>query len=562
MESRTDIRHRTVLLIGLFFLASGLHVLDRILNVRLTLETVPLHSAWLAFGSTVLFVLNLLLYFFILITWMVSVHRRLLPSAGRNYLLLAALMMLFFLFQRAVKYRLALNGSFLEHVLWYTFYVPLAAMPTLFLLTCLSMGPGGRHITAMKRAAALAFGILILLVLTNDLHHLMFRPVGASVQTGTWETYEEGPLWYVFYGYLLLFLVLGLIRLARIDRRVKTGKQMLPTVLLVLLLLPLMLLTERVLEHFHLPSPWTLPEASVFSMVAVFEICIRSRLIPYNEDYEGIFRSIRLPAMITDRSFEPVYRTASTIQATSDELASSLNAPLELSGNARLYGRSIASGSVFWQSDESAIRRLNEEIADVVGTLETENDLIRYENEQKEERARVDARNRVYSGAAAAVYGTEKKIKAILDETVPGTPEFSSNMAKLLVLNAYVKRRSNFFLASSERDTVTAEELYLAFEESARFLTLAGIRTGVEKCTEAPVPNAEAAALYDTFEQVAEALPEDTKALMITITEGSVRLMADCERIPDLKETPAAIRTYTEDGQFYLVLTPGKGGAS
>ena len=35
-----------------------------------------------------------------------------------------------------------------------------------------------------------------------------------------------------------------------------------------------------------------------------------------------------------------------------------------------------------------------------------ENDLLRYENEQKEERARVDARNRLYERAARKNAGT------------------------------------------------------------------------------------------------------------------------------------------------------------
>ena len=48
-------------------------------------------------------------------------------------------MMLFFLLERAVRYRVALPETVLEHITWYGYYIPLAVIPSMFLLTCLAV---------------------------------------------------------------------------------------------------------------------------------------------------------------------------------------------------------------------------------------------------------------------------------------------------------------------------------------------------------------------------------------------------------------------------------------
>ena len=52
-----------------------------------------------------------------------------------------------------------------------------------------------------------------------------------------------------------------------------------------------------------------------------------------------------------------------------------------------LHGKAVSAGNVFWAEDESALKRMRRELEDANETIEMENDLLRYENEQKEERA-------------------------------------------------------------------------------------------------------------------------------------------------------------------------------
>lgn len=557
---RRELHRPTVLFVAGLLLAGTLHIWDRLLIRSLLPETAAADSMVRAFGSTVLFVLNLTIYLCLLVWWLLSVRQRLLPSRGRTYVLLAAAFMLFFLLERAVKYRLAEHGAPLEHICWYAFYLPLAMIPALFLLTCLSMEPADR--AGPRRAVWAGALALILAVVTNDLHHGMFRPLGDLTQGGAWGTYETGPLWYAFYACIAVCILLGLGLLAVADRRRSRGRRALPPALLLLLTLGGMYLVDGILTNRGLPPPYLFPETFIFGMLGIFECCIRSRLIPFNENYPGFFSRMDLAAEITDPDFLRVYATARPVRATDAQRRAAVTAPLPLDEGTRLYGKPLSAGYAFWTGDESTLRRLNEELADAAEVLETENDLLRYENRQKEARARVDARNQVYAKAASEVYGTQKKIAALLEGMVPGAPDHAARLARVLLLNAYVKRKTNFVLLASERDTVSAEELYLALEESARFLTLCGVNASAEQKAGRAFSHQEAAALYDSFEALAEALLDRTADLMISLSDDALRLMAEGPPPDPLPEISARVTVDREGGQLYFTVTPEKGGGA
>ncbi len=552
---------RLPLFVGWIVLAGVLHVLDRLCNAYLEELGTAAGSALPAFSSTLLFVLNLAIYCALLLWWTQSVYTRLLPSPARRFILAAGGMMLLFLLIRSVKYRLAVYASLLEHFCWYAFYVPMAFIPALFLATCLCMEPERRGRKTQIRLTLIAAAVISLLVATNDLHKWMFIPIGTEVQGGVWNSYTLGPLWYITYGFVIVCVILGLVLLALADRRRHSGRKTLLPSLILLGMLAILTLADRPLSRAMLASPWTFPDAATFCMLGIFESCIRSRLIPFNENYIDYFGQMQLPAEITDPAQRTVYRTASAVAADADARTAALTAPQLLDGHTRLSGKRISSGYAFWTGDESTLQALNRALADANEVLETENDLLRYETEQAEERLRVDTRNRLYAEADASVQETQQAIAALLQRLQPEREDYAETLAKILLMNAYIKRKTNFVLQAAERDTVTATELYLALEESSRFLCLCGVDASAEQKAKRTFSNAEAAVLYDSFERLAEAFADRARHLLILLTDEGLRLMTDCEQPFDLPALSAAAEASNEDGLLYLTLRAGKGGA-
>lgn len=554
---------RTVVFVVAILLAGAIHVLDRMCNQYLNTLPSTDGSMLPAFGSTVLFVLNFAIYSALLLWWMQSVRTRLLPSTARSCILAAGGMMLLFLLIRSVKYRLTEYASLLEHICWYAFYVPMAFIPALFLATCLCMEPERRGRKTQMRLTLCAAVVISLLVATNDLHFQMFRPIGSEVQGGVWNSYTLGPLWYITYGFVIVCVLLGLTLLALADRRKHSGRRTLLPALILLAMLAMLSLADRPLSRAMLPSPWAFPEAAVFCMLGIFESCIRSRLIPFNESYIAYFAQMRFPAEIADPAQHTVYRTASAIEADAAARQEALTAPILLpDGHTRLSGKRISSGYAFWTGDESTLQALNRALEDANEVLETENDLLRYETEQAAERLRVDTRNRLYAEADASVQETQRKIGALLQRLQPEREDYAETLAKTLLMNAYIKRKTNFVLQAAERDKVTAKELYLALEESSRFLCLCGVEASAEQKTERDFPNAEAVALYDSFERLAEMFAEHAQHLLVLLTDEGLRLMADREQAFLLPDLPAVAEVSNEDGLIYLTLRAKKGGAA
>ena len=558
-RSRRDV----FLFVAGFLLAGALHLLDRHFNALL-LEETPDGSAALAFGSTVLFVLNLAIYCFLLLRWTLSVYTRLLPSRSRAYLMGAAAMMLVFLLIRSIKYRQAAYNSPMEHFLWYAYYVPLLAVPGLFLLTCLRMEPkrkGGVLLTHLVWGIML---VMILLVATNDLHRWMFSPRCEEVG-GSWSSYKNEPLWYIYYGVVILYAVAGLVLLVvqalRHGGRHVWRRTLLP-VLLTLLTPALLRVSDRFLFQRRAAFPWAFPEMAVFCMLGILESCIRSRLIPFNENYERFFEKLQLSAEVTDPSLHPVFTTAAPFSATDEQRRASLHEPLLLDEDTRLFGRALPAGYAFWTGDERTLRLRNKTLAETAELLESENELLRFETEQLLERARVDVRNSVYARAAAEVYDTQKEIAALLTRLEPDAPDYAQTLAAILLRTAFVKRQTNFVLQGAERETVTAQELCLALEESARFLALCGVQASVEQKSDCDCNVRDALRLYRSFEALIERMPGRTNDLLITLTPDALRLMADCPPPETLPQTPDAVDAVFEDGQLYLTVRIGKGGAA
>lgn len=541
--NRRRIRNDTLFLLGLL-LAGGLELLD---------------GPWVSAGvSTLLVCLGYCLYMALLLAWMTSLYRSLLPSRARREIVAAGVFMLFFLGLRVFKYRVCLGAPEANRWCWYLYYLPFLMVPTLFAMSCISMNrPGPERRRGWEWLLLLPAALITLLVLTNDLHLLSFRPViPGALFTGEDGSYRYGPVAYAAFAWAVGMLLLGAWALIRATRRAGLWRGFLGP-LTVLALWGAALLAYQLLGKFSWLRPYHVPEIHVFAMLGIFEACFRSRRIPRNRDYEQVFRSLRLPAAVTDPELNLVYPTAETVPVEPGQLRQALETPCLLDQDHRLHGKRLDQGYGFWVEDESTLNRLNEALEEVNEALAQENELIAREREQKEEAEAVEARNRLYTRAAQAVYPAQKRIARLLEAAEPDTPGFRACIAKVLALTAYVKRTSNFVMVEAERESVTAGELGAALQESAHYLSYCGVSASVDVTAQEDIPCGEARALYDCFETVIEALHSQTEELWIRLSDKALLLMADCAEPPVLPALPAAARTRWEDGQLTLTLEKG-----
>ena len=530
-------------------------------NAFLLLAGVANLLAWVGIPTleTLMTEANYLIYVGLTLFWLQSVQARLLASREKTWVTGAAWMMLLYQLLRVFKYRFAVEPAAMRYAI-YLYFVPMTLIPTLFLMTCLHIRRRNRTRRRNEVLLLIPQGLFSLLALTNDLHGLVYAPRVAlsafAVDTGT---YAHGPVFYALYAWMILCLAAGFLLLLLKTAR-QPGKALLSLLVVVAVWCGLLLTNVLFQNGIYGPHMYNSPEIHMFGMLGVFEICIRYRLIPHNANYAVFLEALKTPALVTDRTFCPAYRSGAALCADADQLRAALTAPVYLTPDLKISGREVRGGYAFWAEDEAEIHRAQERLAEANELIESENNLIQAETEQREKDAWLQSRHRVYHEIAEIMYPVQRRIEGLLEQMEPNTSAFREHLAVVCVLNAYVKRKTNLLLLSAEKESLTTHDLYLALKESAVDLTQAGLRTDVGQPEEAALPSDRVIALYDAFEAVAERLIGDAHSLMVSMRPNALVLAADTARVPDTAALPVSAQAREEEGILYLELFAEKGG--
>ena len=419
---------------------------------------VIIHRADDLFTSTWMFCADLMIYSGLILFWLQSVRRRLLPSPARRYLLASGALMLLFLLLRTVKYRIVQWSTPMERYCWYGYYVPTILVPTLFLMTSFYFGNTPEQHSRIRRYPLILGIVLTLGVLTNDLHNLAFRfkpnPITKAFY-GENGTYTHGVLFYAAYFWAGCMITAGIVLLISVSRKMKDWKRAIRPFVCMLLIIPVTSLNNR-LSAAHLPQPYLSQEVLIFCMIGVLEFSIRNHLLPHNEYYDMFFSKLNLPVSITDKAFAPVYQTTFSVTSDKENMRKAVGSFVYPEPDTRLSGMALDAGYAFFEEDESTLHRLNEELRDANEVLSMENELLAREQELIAEKAAIEERNALYTKAARAVYPTQKRISALLETAEPETPSFRTDMARILFVTAYVKRKANFVMLEADHGAISA----------------------------------------------------------------------------------------------------------
>lgn len=262
---------RTVLFVSVLLFGGFLHAVEK------------LQYPWV---TTVVFVVIQILYFGLVYFWGLSVRRRMLPTKSRRYFMIIAGLMVFYLFLRLFKYRIVPHGTVWERYCWYAFYIPLVMVPTLFLMSCISLSR--KDAVAISGCWLLCPALVLTLgVLCNDLHHLVFSPKQIEVMlTGETGTYTYGMLFYFVYAWIGLTVLTGVVQLLVSYRGIKDWKRALVPILFLAAIPVLTYLRDRLKMQGVMNLPYEIPEIDIFCMLGCMESMIRSHILKIQREQE------------------------------------------------------------------------------------------------------------------------------------------------------------------------------------------------------------------------------------------------------------------------------------
>lgn len=519
-------------------------------------------AARYGYYAEVLSIVRALIYIGLLAAWGISVQTRIIQTQVRRYLLVIAGLMLLWLTLRTVKYNTYHMTA--ERFLWYGYYLPMLFIPVLAVLVALSLGkPENYRLPKWTHFLYLPSALLFLLVLTNDLHQLVF-----FFPTGVLSTreYDYGIGYYVVLAWMVLCAAAALVIILAKCRIPQSRRYLwLPVVPFALALGYCAAYIKGVYWVWLLAGDLTV--SMCLFITAIFESCIQCSLIQSNTHYAELFHASTIGALITDRDFSVACAAENARSVDSQTLMAAAESPVVTADGIRISEAPIRWGHVFWEDDISPMLAVLKELDDTREELQSYGSILQAENAQKARRKKLEEQERLYRAmqekAAAPAVRLSNLAKALQGVQDADAARFL--LWKMTVIGAYLKRRSNLIFLADRDGMVPASEVALCLNESMDNLRLHVRRCASRLDFEGELRLETAAALYDFFEAAIELAMDDLSGAAANVTRKEdacvLSLMLQCGT--DLTSLRAAYPdafVENEDGVWYCTLSVREGG--
>lgn len=439
------------------------------------------------------------IYISLMACWGVSVRQRIVQTQVRRYLTALSLLCVFWLSIRTVKYFFVSDANPVRY-LWYLYYFPMLFIPLLCVFVAFSLWkPENYRLPKLTSLLYIPTVALLLLVLTNDLHQLVFSfPQDAVVWADTDHTYGSG--YFAVMGFIALGMGTAIITML-LKCRVPRSHAMLwlPFVPVGLAALYTVLYVAGFGWLRDIAGDMTVVQCLLLS--AGIECCTHCGLIQSNEGYLSMFEATTIRAEITDENCGIQCASASSTVTDIDTLRRAAKGTVRLDKNTLLKSSPIRGGFVFWQEDISAVQNALDELLIVQEELRDTGDILKEEMEQKARYFKLVEQNRLYDMIERQSAPQLRKLQVLLSElsnaqSLDGSREL---LGKTAVLMTYIKRRSNLVFLSAREKAIDAGELSLCLNESIQSLKLCDAHGALYMQLEGSIPVSAAIKMYDLF---------------------------------------------------------------
>ena len=505
-------------------------------------------------GGPVMNHIRTALYLLLFALWGFSLDRRIIQRQTLHCLRLTAALMLLWLILRTLKYSVVTDLTAGRYI-WYLYYLPMLLLPLLWVYIALSMGKSEDY-RLSRRSSILSIvpAVLFLLVITNDLHQQVFAFKSGVPGLPVSGTYSYRPLYFICLGWMVGCMAFSLVCLFR-KIRIPSGerKRITPFVLGCATLL------YGILYLSGIPAVrWWFGDMNVMFCLlyaAIYESCIRCRMIPSNTGYVELFEATTLAACIADRSGRIVLRSCA---AGEDMTCPQEGRRIVRSDGMCISSAPISGGYAVWQDN---VRPLTELCAQLnANKVEMECNKKKLQDAYLVQRSlhELTEKNRIYNELEAKHSRQTAQMRQMLARCEKSEPaERRRLLKKVLLLGTYIKRSANLYFLSSEYQWLPQQELRLTVDEAVRTLTACGTECGVIYRTTGPMRTSEVVRLFELLETVVEPTVDDLRSLFISISDSAMDLSVECAA--DLLVVASPEVTVRQEDGLWLVRTGIRG---
>ena len=499
-------------------------------------------------------------YLGIYCAWVIYLNKHVVQKKMRQYLTAIGCLMVCWFFLRTVKYHILLDplGG---HICWYLYYIPMILIPTFGLSATLLMDGAEKKTTKSITGILLFFSVvLIVCVLTNDLHQQVFRFEGPVPYSD--KNYSYGILFMLIQFWIIACLVIMeilLVKKSRIPDRKRFWLPVIPG---------LLLLGWNIANLLRLPFIKTfagdMTAICCLLMAAIFQGCILCGLIQTNSRYFELFQATGgLDAEITDNSFRRYYFSGEFPELSKDLRDSIIAKSSVQERGIRINHLPVKGGHLFWSEDISVLLDQYQDIQEQQEELTARNQLLRKTYKKEAERRKLEEQNRLLNIIQSQTSRQYELLSHYMEklEQTESREEYELILSKIVVVGTYLKRRKNLMLTrySSWEDSLTMADLKQSLAESCENLKLCEIKAAYfVQDKEKQLRADDVLKCYDFFEWLVEQLFDVMNSVFFRVThieeklQISVHIVSQEDIRPYLAEKPGLLIEQEEEQEWFI----------
>ena len=499
-------------------------------------------------------------YLGIYCAWVIYLNKHVVQKKVRQYLTAIGCLMVCWFFLRTVKYHILLDplGG---HICWYLYYIPMILIPTFGLSATLLMDGAEKKTTKWITGILLFFSVvLIVCVLTNDLHQQVFRFEGPVPYSD--KNYSYGILFMLIQFWIIACLVIMeilLVKKSRIPDRKRFWLPVIPG---------LLLLGWNIANLLRLPFIKTfagdMTAICCLLMAAIFQGCILCGLIQTNSRYFELFQATGgLDAEITDNSFRRYYFSGEFPELSKDLRDSIIAKSSVQERGIRINHLPVKGGHLFWSEDISVLLDQYQDIQEQQEELTARNQLLRKTYKKEAERRKLEEQNRLLNIIQSQTSRQYELLSHYMEklEQTESREEYELILSKIVVVGTYLKRRKNLMLTrySSREDSLTMADLKQSLAESCENLKLCEIKAAYfVQDKEKQLRADDVLKCYDFFEWLVERLFDVMNSVFFRVThieeklQISVHIVSQEDIRPYLAEKPGLLIEQEEEQEWFI----------
>ena len=499
-------------------------------------------------------------YLGIYCAWVIYLNKHVVQKKVRQYLTAIGCLMVCWFFLRTVKYHILLDplGG---HICWYLYYIPMILIPTFGLSATLLMDGAEKKTTKWITGILLFFSVvLIVCVLTNDLHQQVFRFEGPVPYSD--KNYSYGILFMLIQFWIIACLVIMeilLVKKSRIPDRKRFWLPVIPG---------LLLLSWNIANLLRLPFIKTfagdMTAICCLLMAAIFQGCILCGLIQTNSRYFELFQATGgLDAEITDNSFRRYYFSGEFPELSKDLRDSIIAKSSVQERGIRINHLPVKGGHLFWSEDISVLLDQYQDIQEQQEELTARNQLLRKNYKKEADRRKLEEQNRLLNIIQSQTSRQYELLSHYMEklEQTESREEYELILSKIVVVGTYLKRRKNLMLTrySSREDSLTMADLKQSLAESCENLKLCEIKAAYfVQDKEKQLRADDVLKCYDFFEWLVEQLFDVMNSVFFRVThieeklQISVHIVSQEDIRPYLAEKPGLLIEQEEEQEWFI----------